>query len=256
MMGAEMRPSYFERNVMDIICEIGLNHGGDLNKALDMIRVANECGATIAKFQYYLTDVLCVDRGCFDAYKLLDKIRLRPQWIPILAEECKRQGLEFLCTSFCRYSAEEIEPHVSRFKIASPEVQNLSFLKQVASYGKPLILSTGHVSDKQLDEIFDTITVPITLLYCKSLYPAVPGDYELKEIDRLRKRYGCKVGLSCHCKGFKTALDAVEKHGADIIEKHFMLKNDNKCVDFVVSLEPDEFLKMTKIIRGKYGKRC
>jgi len=240
---------------MDIICEIGLAHGGSLDKAIEMTRTAKECNANIVKFQFYYTDILCADRNCFDAYKLLDKIRMRPQWIPILADECKRLGLEFLCTSFDRYSAEAISDYVCRFKIASPEAANIDFVRHVASYGKPLILSTGKVTNEQLDKIFDSVKVPIALLYCRSLYPATPGDYELSEIDRLRERYKCKVGLSCHCKGFKLALDAVEFHHIDIIEKHFMLKNDNP-VDSAVSLEPAEFAKMTQIIRGKYGRKC
>lgn len=240
---------------MDIISEIGLNHGGNLNKAIDMIHIAKECGADTCKFQYFLVDILCADRNDYSAYDLLKKLCPKPQWIPILADECKRAGLEFLCTVFCKYSAEEIEPYVKRFKIASPEAANLEFVKHVAWYGKPLVVSTGKVTYEQLDAIFDAVTVPITLLYCRSLYPALPSDYDLEEIDRLRKRYSCKVGLSCHCAGILNAINAVKKHKADVIEKHFMLKNDNKCVDSKVSLEPDEFLKMTQIIRGKHGKR-
>jgi sialic acid synthase SpsE len=240
---------------MDIIAEIGLAHDGKLNKAIDMIRIAKEFGARTCKFQYYLVDFLCADRNDYAAYDLLKRLCPKPQWIPILADECERQGLEFLCTAFCKYSAEEIEPYVKRFKIASPEAANLDFVKHVAGYGKPLIISTGKVTDEQLDAIFDAVTVPITLLYCRSLYPASISDYNLSEIDRLRKRYKCKVGISCHCAGICNAIDAVKKHGAEVVEKHFMMKNDDKCVDFKVSLEPDTFLKMTQIIRGKYGKR-
>jgi sialic acid synthase SpsE len=239
---------------MDIICEIGLNHGGNLDKAIEMARSAKECGANIAKYQFYYTDILCVNRNSYSAYKLLDKIRMRPQWIPILSDEFKRLGIEFLCTSFDRFSAEAIEPYVKRFKIASPETANLGFVKHVASYGKPLIISTGAATQDQLDAIFDNVKVPVTLLYCRSLYPALPSDYDLNEIDKLRNRYGCNVGVSCHCQGIRNVLDAVKLHHVDIVEKHFMLKND-VCVDSAVSLEPTEFAKMTKIIRGKYGRK-
>ena len=238
---------------MEIISEIGLNHQGNLSTALDMIRISKECGANIAKFQYYNTDLLCVNRNCFDSYKLLDKIKMRPGWIPYLAAECKRWGIEFLCTAFDIYGAEQLEPYVKRFKIASPEAQNLKFLQQVAFFGKPLLISTGCVNDEDLDKIFDVITVPITLLYCKSLYPALPSDYNLNEINRLRDRYNCKVGVSCHCVGIKNAIDAVKIYKADIVEKHFMLSGQD-CVDKAVSLEPNEFLKLTQIIRGTYGR--
>jgi N-acetylneuraminate synthase/N,N'-diacetyllegionaminate synthase len=237
---------------MDIIAEIGLNHDANLNKAIDMIRIAKQSGADTCKFQYYLVDILCADRNDYTSYDLLKRLCPKPQWIPILADECKRQGVEFLCTAFCLYSAEEIEPYVKRFKVASPEAANIDFVKHLAEYGKPLIISTGRVTDEQLDRIFDAVTAPITLLYCRSLYPSSPGDYDLNEIDRLRKRYGCKVGISCHCAGILNAIDAVKKHGAEVVEKHF--KIDENCVDSAVSLEPDTFLKMTQIIRGKYGK--
>ena len=234
--------------MIDIIAEACLNHNGDLNTAIELIRASKECGATTVKFQYYQTDLLCANRNCFDSYKLLDKIRMRPQWIPILAEECGKT--EFLCTVFDIYGAEQIEPYVSRFKIASPEAQNLTFLKQVASFGKPLVISTGKVNDEQLDRIFDEIKVPISLLYCKSLYPALPSDYKLSEIKRLKKRYGCKIGISCHCPGIKNALDAVDK-GAEIVEKHIKLNDD--CVDSAVSILPADMKKLTEIIRRNNG---
>ena len=237
---------------MEIIAEIGLNHNGDLNRALDMIRIAKECGTDIVKFQFYYTDILCVNRNCFDSFKLLDKIRMRPQWIPILAEECKRQNLEFLCTCFDKFSAEEINPFVERFKIASPEATDLNFVKQVAEFGKPLIISTGKIDDAQIKNILNEVDVPVTLLYCVSKYPSQPSDYKLSEIKRLKKKFHVPVGLSCHCAGIKNALDAVDM-GADIVEKHF--KIDEKCVDAAVSLLPSDFTKMCEFIRRNNGKR-
>lgn len=233
---------------MEIIAEIGLNHMGDLNRALDMIKIAKECGADIVKFQFYYTDILCINRNCFDSFRLLDKIRMRPQWIPTLAEECKRLNLEFLCTCFDKYGAEEIEPYVRRYKIASPEATDLNFVRHVAEFGKPLIISTGKATDEDLDRIFNTITNKMSLLYCKSLYPATPSDYDLNEIDRLRERYKCKVGVSCHCVGILNAVNAVRLHGAEIVEKHIKISDD--CVDSAVSINPSSFSKMVKIIKG------
>jgi sialic acid synthase SpsE len=235
---------------MEIISEIGLNHGGSLEKAMEMIRISKECGANVTKFQFYYPDILCANRNCFDSYKLLDKIKMHPSWIPFLAAECKRWGIEFLCTAFDRFSAEAIEPYIKRFKVASPEVADLNYLKFLAVFEKPLILSTGKVTDEQLDRIFDEIKVPIELLYCISKYPALTSDYRLSEIKRLKKRYGCKVGVSCHCAGIKNALDAVDK-GADIVEKHFKLNDD--CVDSAVSILPCDMKKMCEIIRRNNG---
>jgi len=236
---------------MEIISEIGLAHNGSLECALEMIRISKECGANVAKFQFYYPDILCANRNCFDSYKLLDKIKMRPNWIPFLAAECKRWGIEFLCTAFDRFSAEAIEPYIKRFKVASPEVADLNYLKFLAVFEKPLILSTGKATDEQLDRIFDEIKVPISLLYCKSLYPALPSDYNLKEIDRLKRKYYVPVGISDHTAGIMTSIEAVEKHKADIVERHIMI--DKNCVDAAVSLMPADFLKLTQIIRRTHG---
>lgn len=230
---------------MELVSECCLNHQGSLDVALEMVRVTKACGVSICKFQYYLVDVLCADRNCFDAYKLLDRIRLRPQWIPILAEECRKQRVEFMCTAFCKNSIEQIAPHVKRFKIASPEV-NLEFVKHVASYGKPIVISNGKASQETLDAIFDSVTVPITVLVCVSKYPARIEDYDLSDMDRIRKRYGSKVGLSDHTQTLTLSIDAAKK-GADMIERHFTLSKNTP--DEVVSLYPTELLKLSQILK-------
>ncbi len=230
-----------------VIAEAGLNHNGAYGKAAEMISAAKTAGADIVKFQFYYPDMLCLNRNDFSAYRLLDKIKMHPSWIPLLSEECGRLNIEFLVTAFCKFSVQEIEPYVKRFKIASPEAASLEFVKMVAEYGKPLIISTGKIGDRELDKIFKNVTNDITLLVCVARYPAQVSDYDLNEIDRLRKRYQAKVGVSCHCAGIKNAIDAVKFHNADIVEKHF--KIDDSCVDAAVSLWPDDFAKMTKIIK-------
>ena len=230
---------------MEIIAEAGINHNGSLDTAIELIRQAKLADCDVVKFQYYIPEILCVDRECYNAYDILNKNKMHYQWLPILKNECDRQGIEFLCTAFCKFTVEDVEPYVKRFKIASPEVR-YGFVTEVAKYGKPLILSTGKVTQEELDKIM-TIDADITLLYCISKYPALPSDYNLNEIERLRKRYRCKVGLSCHCVGIKNAIEAAKQHNADIIEKHFML--DKNCVDSEVSLLPHELNKLTNIIR-------
>jgi sialic acid synthase SpsE len=230
---------------MELVSECCVNHQGFLDVALEMIRMSKACGCSIIKFQFYYPDILCADRNCFDAYKLLDKVKLRPQWLPILADECKRKHIEFLCTGFCKYSIEQIAPYVSRFKIASPEV-TVDFVKHVSSYGKPIIISNGKASQETLDAIFDAVKVPITLLLCVSKYPAEISDYDLRDMDKFRKRYGCKVGLSDHTQSLALSIEAA-KRGADMIERHFTLTKNTP--DECVSLYPQELLKLSQILR-------
>lgn len=225
-----------------IVAEIGINHGGDFNKAMAMVQEAKRCGAHSAKFQFYLTDTLCLQRDCFGAYNILDKNKMHPQWIPYLKKECDRLGIEFSCTAFCKYSAEEIAPYVKSFKVASPEVCDTAYIKELAAYGKPIIISTGKANYDDLDRVFD-ITSRVTILYCVSKYPADRDDYDLSELDRLRERYSCPVGLSDHTQGIELAKIAAER-GVAMIEKHF--KVDDECVDAVVSITPLELAELCR----------
>jgi len=230
----------------EICAEIGVNFNGDFNKAMEMVQAAKFAGAGIAKFQFFYPDTLCLNRNDFSAYKLLDKVKMHPSWIQPLAKECGRLNMEFLCTGFCKYSVQEINPYVKRFKISAVETANLEFVKMVAEYGKPLILSLGKIGDRELEEIFKHVLNDITLLVCVVKYPAQVSDYNLSEIARLRKKFGVPVGISDHTAGIKLPLQAAEK-GACMIEKHFTTTPD--CIDKAVSLLPTDFKKMTDIIR-------
>jgi sialic acid synthase SpsE len=141
---------------------------------------------------------------------------------------------------------EAVAPFVSRFKIASPEAANLDFVRHVASYGKPIIISNGKIDSRGLDTIFDSVTVPVSILLCVSKYPAEIGDYDLRDMDRLKKQYSCKAGLSDHTQGLSLSIDAAKK-GADIIERHFTLTKGTP--DECVSLFPQELLKLNQIIK-------
>lgn len=228
-----------------LIAEIGINHGGNFNRAMEMIQEAKRCGADAAKFQFYLTDTLCLNRDCFGAYKILEQNMMHAGWIPLLKKECDRLKIEFACTPFCEYSAEEIAPYVRSFKVASPEVCDIKLIKKLAAYGKPLILSTGKASFADLDRVFD-VTGNVTLLYCESKYPATPEDYHLGAIDILKERYHCPVGLSDHTQGLTVSKAALEKNIC-MIERHFKL-NDN-CVDAAVSITPKELSELTRCVR-------
>jgi sialic acid synthase SpsE len=236
-----------------IISECGINHGGSLDVAIEMIRASKECGAQVVKFQHYLTEILCFNRNDFNSHNILEKNKMHVHWLPYLKEESDRLGVEFLCTPFCKFSAEDINPFVERFKIASPEVCDIEFVKHISEFGKPMIISNGKADEKTLDEIYYTIYNKITLLYCKSIYPSKPSDYDLTEIRRLKERYPLwHIGLSSHCLNINLSIEAA-KMGATIIEHHFKL--NDKCVDAAVSLNPRQMKKLSyELERGeKHG---
>lgn len=233
-----------------VVAEIGINHGGNFNKAITMIQEAKRCGAHAVKFQYYLTEMLCANRNVYDSatVKVLEKNRMHPGWLPLLKAECDRLHIEFACTAFCKFSAEEIAPYVKSFKVASPEVCDLKFIKQLANYGMPLILSTGKADYAMLDKIKGSIGNDVTLLYCVSQYPAMDEDYKMEELSRLQNRYGyCwRIGLSDHTQGLITVKAALGE-GIDMVEKHF--KVDNNCVDAAVSIMPNEMTQLCTLVK-------
>jgi len=229
-----------------IVAEAGLNHNGEFPKALEMIKVAKECGCDAIKFQYFDPDILCVNRNDFTNYNLLKKICPRPQWIPLLKKECDRARIEFACTVFCKYSAQDVAPYVKSFKVASPEVLDIPFLKELAAYKKTLVLSTGKATFDDLDRVFREVTDNVILLYCVSKYPAEVDDYSVGMVDRLRERYKVPIGISDHTRDIDFSIAAADK-GVFMIEKHF--KCDEDCVDAAVSLNPAQLAELTRAVR-------
>lgn len=237
-------------NKTKIVAEAGLNHNGDFSQAKEMIRVAKECGAHVVKFQYFDVDVMCLNRDDFSNYDRLKRLCPRPQWIPLLKKECDRVGIEFACTPFCEYSAQDIAPFVKSFKVASPEVCNTVFVSKLASYGKPLILSTGKATQNELDYIFRAITDNVVLLYCVSKYPAVASDYDLDMIAKLCDRYHVPVGLSDHTQDILLSIEAI-RAGACMVERHFKIEED--CIDSAVSLNPSQLKELCGVACHRFG---
>lgn len=234
--------------MVKIVCEAGINHGGNFDVAMDMIKVAAFCEVDICKFQYYIPDNLCLVRNNFETsfYNTLERNKMRRSWLPLLKQECDKMGIEFASSVFCEYTAEDIAPFVSSFKVASPEVRNLKFIKKLATYRKPLILSTGKATQYDLDKIFEEVDADITLLYCVSKYPSLPEDYDLKVIEELKDRYKCPVGLSDHTATLDVSKEAI-RMGVPMIERHFKISEN--CIDASVSLLPEQMKQLVRYAR-------
>jgi len=235
---------------MHVIAECGINHGGNLMKALKMIEVAKESGADAVKFQFYDPMTLRKTRGLdLREFAVLNKNRMAIHWLPRFKEYCDKLNIGFLCTGFCKETFKAIDPFVKSHKISSTEAMDIDLIKYVATSKKPIMISTGKSDDDHLDRIFDEIDAEIILLYCVSNYPTDPVDVNLSEIERLKKKYKCDVGFSDHTTGIRKAIEACD-HGACLVEKHFTLNVD--CIDKEVSIIPLDFRKMADAI----GEKC
>jgi len=242
-----------------VIAEAGINHNGDMTKALELVAAAAECGADAIKFQTHLPEKEMIPHGDTARYvgeslfSLLKRVELSPDQHRELKAEAARRGILFLSTPFSREAADLLEElEVPAFKIGSGEITNWPLLRHVARKGKAVILSTGMSS---LQEVAESVAVVrelnpnVILLQCTSTYPTRYEDVNLGVIAIYRERFDVPVGLSDHSPGIYTALGAVAL-GASLVEKHFTLDQRWPGPDQQSSIEPPELRELVRGVRA------
>jgi len=248
-----------------IIAEIGLNHGGDVDVAKSLIDSAVRAGADAVKFQTYLTEKRA-PKGHQAIFDILKKCELPFDAFKELKDYTEQYEVEFFSTAFDLESLEYLESiGCSLYKVASFDVANHKLLAEVASAGKPVILSVGMSNLGEIEEALNILkkgTDNIALLHCISAYPTKEEDANLGAIYTLQDQFDCVIGLSDHTSGIKVPLYAVAA-GAQIIEKHFKIDENIDCVDSPVSISEAQMRQMVKEIRriesifggGEFGVR-
>ena len=250
-----------------IIAEAGVNHNGSIEMAKQLIDTAAVAGVSYAKFQTFKAEKLVTkeaeqaeyqQRNAADSsqYTMLKKLELTPRQHEELVAHCKQKGVRFLSTAFDLESIEYLHSlQLGLWKIPSGEITNYPYLKKIAQYGEPVIMSTGMCS---MDDVEQAINVllkngltkeQITLLHCNTEYPTPMQDVNLKAMLQLRDKFGVKVGYSDHTKGIEVPIAAVAL-GAEVIEKHFTLDRTLPGPDHKASLEPNELKAMVDAIRN------
>jgi sialic acid synthase len=248
-----------------VVAEIGNNHGGSLDKALQMIQAAAESGADAVKFQkrdmryWESADPAAWAReynsehsfgrtyGDHRAYLEFDKAEY--QTCKTFAED---RGLVFFATAFDIPSLEFLQRlDVPAIKLASASITNYRLLEAVALSGIPAIMSTGGATlpvVEQAVEMFNGHKRPL-VCHCVSLYPCDAKDMNLRAITTLRDRFPDHViGLSDHQSGIALAPVGYAL-GARLIEKHFCLRRTDKGSDNVFSLEPVGLKKLCRDLK-------
>ena len=248
-----------------IIAEAACNHMCDMDLARRMIDVAAEAGVDAIKFQTYKAEKLVTRNAVafwgeeqvsqLDYYKRLD--RFGKQEYGELFSHAQDKGIIAFSSPFDAESAEMLaELDMPMFKIASCEIPNLTSLKHVASFGKPIILSTGASTLGEIDKAIETIFLQgnfqLMLLACTLSYPTKNSDANLLRIKTLIRRYpGMIIGLSDHTEpddhmvipSIGVAL------GARIIEKHYTLDRSMTGSGHFFAMSPDDLKKMVNNIR-------
>ena len=243
-----------------VIAEIGNNHNGSLDRAIELIELAKEMGADCAKFQMrHLAEVYRErtlrrngeDLGTEYVIDLLQRFELSVEQHRKLAEYCEQVGILYLCTPWDSRSVDALESmNVPAFKVASADLTNLPLLDRLCATGKPLILSTGMSTTHEVHatvEFLKERKAEFVLLHCNSTYPAPVQDIQLRWMEQLRRVHPL-VGYSGHERGIAISLAAVAL-GACVLERHCTLDRSMEGPDHAASLEPPEFKRLIEGVR-------
>ncbi len=243
-----------------IIAEIGANHNGDMSLALKMIDAAKDCGADCVKFQSWTKDSIFSkkvyddnyflrddyrDRTDYTLEEIVDKYHIGEQQHRDLKEYCDTVGIEFTSTPFSKAEVDLLvdELDVPFIKVASMDLNNVPFLKYIATKSKPVVISTGLCGIADVSEAVTTLKAhgcnQIYLLHCVSIYPPQDDQVNLNNIDLLRMAFGFPTGYSDHTLGIIAPIMSITK-GVCIIEKHFTLDKNMVGWDHKVSANPEE----------------
>ena len=241
-----------------VIAEIGLNHGGSVEWALELVDAAAESGASAIKLQTLYADRLVAAACPAPAHVRASSLReffatfeLDLDAHQQVVARARRRGLAVMTTPF----AEDVVPALTEigfdaYKIASGDVTYLGLISKVAATRRPVVISSGMSDLADIDAALEAAREAggsdLAILHCVSAYPVPPGCENLRAIATLADAFCQPVGLSDHGSGLVSAVAAVTL-GACIYERHLVLEGDTTAIDAAVSSTPSE---LAEIIRA------
>ena len=241
-----------------IIAEIGGNHEGNFNTAINLTHSACESGVDAVKYQIYLGDTL-VNKSLDPERNLhFKKFELKKEEYLQLKKICESYNVSFTASVWDIESIDWIDDHLKFYKVGSGDLSNFQILKKLAQKSKPIILSTG-LSD--LETINDSVNFLISqnqiykkaenlgILQCTSLYPNIENDCNLNVINQFKREFTATIGYSDHTTN-SLAAEIAFTLGAEILELHFTDNKDNKAFrDHQVSFTKDEIINLINKIK-------
>lgn len=256
---------FLTKNKVYIIAEAGVNHNGDITKALFLVDEAKKAGADAVKFQTFIAAQLVSKEAKMADYQkenigketsqldMIKQLELSFADFVMIKEYCDKVKIQFLSTPFDLESVVFLDSIVPFFKIGSGEITNYPFLKHVAKKKKPIVLSTGMSTLAEIEKALEVIDKEgcsdIVLLHCTTNYPCPYDEVNLQAMLTLRDAFKLPVGYSDHTIGIEVPVAAVTM-GAKVIEKHFTLNKNLPGPDHKASLDPQELSEMVKAIRN------
>jgi N-acetylneuraminate synthase len=251
-----------------IIAEAGVNHNGDIQRALELVDAAADARADFVKFQTFRASRLVTADAAKAAYQIaatgaaesqrdmLTRLELSDTDHETLVARCAARGIGFLSTGFDEESIDLlVSLGVPYLKVPSGEITNLPYLRHIAAKQLPVLLSSGMATLGDIEAALGVLIAggiakdAITVLHCTSQYPAPLAEVNLRAMCTIRDAFQVNVGYSDHTLGIEVSLAATAL-GATVIEKHFTLDRTLPGPDHAASLEPDELTAMVSGIRA------
>lgn len=233
-----------------VIAEIGINHGGSITVAKEMVDAAYSAGAEIIKHQTHVIEdemsneakKVIPGNTNVSIYDVMEKCALNEDDEVELKEYVESKGMMYLSTPFSRAAANRLEKMgVLAYKIGSGECNNYPLIEHIASFGKPMIVSTGMndiESIRKTVEILEKHKVQYALLHCTNIYPTPASLVRLGGMQELQKEFpNAVIGLSDHTVNNNACL-AGTALGASILERHFTDSMEREGPDIICSMDP------------------
>ncbi len=251
-----------------VVAEIGINHEGNLKTAFEMVDAARRSGVEVIKHQTHVVEdemsgaakQVIPGNATVSIYEIMERCALSEADERRLKDYVESKGMIFMSTPFSRAAADRLQRmNVPAYKIGSGECNNYPLLKHIASFGKPIILSTGMntiASVRKAVDIFETARVSYALLHTTNLYPTPPHLVRLGAMVELGKAFPrAVIGLSDHTTDNVACLGAVAL-GASILERHFTDRMDRVGPDIVCSMDEQrcrELIEQSRTLHAELG---
>ncbi|MDR0986635.1 MAG: N-acetylneuraminate synthase family protein [Ruminococcus sp.] len=250
-----------------VIPEIGINHGGSLETALKMVDAAAAAGARLIKHQTHIVEdemsaaarKIIPGNSDKSIYEIMARCALDEDEEREMMRYTESKGLEFISTPFSRAAAIRLEKFgVKAYKIGSGEMNNLPLIRHIASYGKPMIVSTGMNTIEAIEEtvnILEQKNVPFALLHTTNLYPTKPSEVRFGAMMKMAEHFsGVPFGLSDHTLNNNACIGAAAL-GASILERHFTDDKSRSGEDIICSMDGRDLSELIKASHEVYLMR-
>ena len=251
-------------NSLYFIADIGANHNGSLEKAIELIHLAKESGADAAKFQNFQADKI-VSKAGFDnmkgklshqskwkksVFEVYEDASISKDWTRILKEECDKVRIDYFTSAYDFESVDLVDPYVDLYKIGSGDITWLEIIDYILDKNKPVLIATGASTNEDVSRVMKMAlkkTKDLVLMQCNTNYTGSIDNYNYCNLNVLKQFSidypNTVLGLSDHTAGHATTLGAIAL-GARVIEKHFTDDNNQEGPDHGFAMNPKTWRDM------------